>query len=285
MTRQQDTYRRIRNTFRYLLGNLADFSPENIVPYNALFGIDKWALHQLEILKNRVKEAYNTYEFHQVYHAAHNFCTVHMSAFYLDVLKDRLYTYAANSTGRKSAQTVLAVVLDHLVRLLAPVLPFTCEEVWRHLPASLKTAESVHLTEFPAENPEHLLPEELITRWDNLLRIRGQVSKQLEEARRAEMIGSSLQAAVSLVPGDEEVLNVLNQFRDQLEDIFIVSKCVIEPIADIPETAEARVAVTVSVAPGKKCVRCWHIRETVGTIEHHPDICHVCAKQLGVTPG
>lgn len=282
MTRQQDTYRRVRNTFRYMLGNLGDFLPESAVPYDLLFDIDKWALHQLEMLKERVCRGYDCYEFHQVYHAIHNFCTVQMSAFYLDVLKDRVYTFAANSTGRRAAQTVMAEALLSLLRLLAPVLPFTCDEAWQYLPDSLKTEDSVHLTQFPEPRPEYRLPDHLLNRWDELLRVRGIVSKHLEDARRSEMIGSSLQAAVTLVPGSEFTAEVLDFFGEQVEDIFIVSKCVVEPISDEVRKTDEKVKVSVQCAPGRKCIRCWHVRESVGSIAGHAEICEPCARQLGV---
>jgi len=283
MSRQQDTYRRIRNTFRYMVANLHDFTENDRIEYSELLDIDKWALHQLEILKERIKKGYDSYEFHVVYHAALNFCSVQMSAFYLDVLKDRLYTHAKASVGRRAAQTVLAEILAALVRLLAPMLPYTCEEVWRYLPACMKDVPSVHLTDFPEKKTEHCLAQPVLDTWENLLRIRAVVSKQLEEARRSEMIGSSLQAAVTLRPGDESVENTLNSFRNQLEDIFIVSKCEIQAISQQAAETEEKLLVSVTPAPGRKCIRCWHVRESVGTVQNHPSICHVCAEQLGVS--
>ncbi|MBN2311080.1 MAG: isoleucine--tRNA ligase [Candidatus Hydrogenedentes bacterium] len=282
LTRQRDTYRRIRNTFRFMLGNLGDFEAGHAVPASEMCALDRWALHRMELLRARVVKAYEDYEFHQVYHAAHNFCTVDMSSFYLDVLKDRLYTFATDSPERRAGQTVIAGILADLLRLLAPVLSFTCEEAWQSLPAHLRTADSVHLAAFPEPKPDHLLPENVANDWDDLLRVRGVVSKALEEARRSELIGSSLQAAVAIVPGDERVAGVLDSFREQLEDLCIVSKCSIEPVSDDARAAEDKVIARVERAPGAKCVRCWHVRESVGSVAQHPLICHVCAKQLGV---
>ena len=282
LTRQQDTYRRIRNTFRYMLGNLFDFPADGAVPYEALPELDQWALHQTQQLITKMRNAFEQYEFHQVYHAALNFCAVDMSAFYLDVIKDRLYTYAQGSLERRSAQTALAEILSTLVRLLAPVLPFTCEQVWEHMPAHLRTQESVHLASFPDPDPAYCLPEEKQSRWDDLLRIRAVVSKYLEEARRSEMIGSSLQAAVELAPGQQSYVQTLAYFNDALADLFIVSKCATTEISSEAEALDDKISVRITLAPGAKCIRCWHVRETVGTVLGHPAICHVCAEQLGV---
>ena len=282
LTRQQDTYRRIRNTFRFMLGNLGDFGPDDHVPYGDLLEFDRWALHRLEGLKRKAVQAYETYEFHQVYHAAHTFCAVDMSSFYLDVLKDRLYTFATDSVERRAAQTVIAEALVNLLEILAPVLVYTCDEAWGALPDHLRTAESVHLAQFPVPNDEYLLPAGTVENWDTLIRIRGVVSKALEEARRDELIGSSLQAAVTVTPGTEETAGVLAAFGQQLEDLFIVSKCEVGPVSEEAARSEGGATAQVDKAPGAKCVRCWHVRESVGTVSGHPQICHVCAKQLGI---
>lgn len=283
MTRQRDTYRRIRNTFRYILGNLSDFSEENAVSDEALLDIDRWALHQLEVVKQRVLKGYEEFEFHIVYHTTHNFCAVEMSSFYLDVLKDRLYTYAADSPQRRAAQTTMAQVLSELLRLLAPVMPYTCDEAWQALPEHLKTADCVHLALFPEARPDRILPEDQAELWSELLRIRGVVSKQLEEARKSELIGSSLQAAVTITPGDDATAGVLERFKGQLEDMFIVSRCSVEPVSGEACQTDDKILVSIGLAPGEKCTRCWHVRESVGSIDGHPQLCHVCAQQLGIT--
>ncbi|GMW00141.1 MAG: isoleucine--tRNA ligase [Candidatus Hydrogenedentota bacterium] len=282
LTRQQDAYKRFRWTFRYILGNLADFDPNQALPYESLTTIDKWALHQLQILKQRVLTAYRDYEFHVVYHATHNFCNVDMSAFYLDVLKDRLYTFAEDSPERRSAQTVLAQVLVDLLKITAPILAFTSDEAWESLPASLRTSESVHLEQFPEVQPEYVLPEADVAKWTELLRVRGIVSKELEEIRRKNEIGSSLQAEVTLTPGTDGLAKVLSESKSLLEDIFIVSKVVVLPVSAEAKASEAKVLASVKPAIGGKCVRCWHVRESVGSVPDHAQICHVCAMQLGV---
>jgi isoleucyl-tRNA synthetase len=282
LTRQRDTYRRMRNTFRFMLGNLSDFTAEAALPYADLMELDRWALSKAQTLKERVLNGYETYEFHQVYHAAHNFCAVEMSSFYLDILKDRLYTFAADSPERRSGQTAIAEILSDLLRLLAPVMPYTCDEAWQHLPEHLRNEASVHLAQFPAVRKEYTFPEDALNSWDTLLRVRGVVSKELEEARRADLIGSSLQAAVTVQPGDEGTESVLKAYAGQLEEIFIVSGCALEAVSDAARDTEERALVQISKAVGQKCARCWHIRETVGSFPEHPDICHVCSEQLGV---
>ncbi len=281
LTRLQDAYRRFRNTFRFLLGNLKNFAPDLTVPYEDLWEIDRWALHSAQILKKRILNAYEECEFHTIYHAAHNFCTVDMSSFYLDVLKDRLYTFSPDSVERRAAQTVIAEIVKDLLLLLAPVMPFTCEEAWQYLPVHLVTDWSVHLAQFPQIKSAYVLSEEEHNRWNELLRIRSAVAKKLEEARRNELIGSSLQAALTLVPGLPYTAQVLGSFAGQLEDLFIVSKCEVLTLSDKAKEADDKILVSVGLAPGRKCVRCWHVRETVGTAPGHPDICHVCVKQLG----
>jgi len=280
LTRMQDAYRRIRNTFRYMLGNLSDFDAKDRLPFDQLEEADRWALHRFQLLRKRVLKAYEEYEFHVVYHAVHNFCAVDLSAFYLDILKDRLYTFAANSKERRAAQTVLADVLVDLLKITAPMIPYTCDEAWQCLPASLRDAESVHLSLFPVEKSQYVLPEDAVTAWDELLRMRGVVSRVLEETRRQGVIGSSLEAAVELTPGNAQVEKVLKRYEAQLPWVFIVSKCSVGSVSEKAASNEDRLLVSVERAPGTKCVRCWNYRETVGQSAAHPSICERCEAQL-----
>ncbi|HEO69726.1 MAG TPA: isoleucine--tRNA ligase, partial [Candidatus Hydrogenedentes bacterium] len=276
ITRMQDAYRRIRNTFRYMLGNLYDFGAEHALPIEELEESDRWALHRLDVLRERVLKAYEDYEFHTVYHAVHNFCAVDMSSFYLDVLKDRLYTFAADSRERRAAQTAMAQILVDLLKLLAPMLVFTCDEAWTYLPNHLRTAESVHLTSFPPARPAHRLTGRALEDWDALLRMRGVVSRVLEKARRDAVIGSSLEAAVTLTPGSERDAAVLERQRDQLPWVFIVSACAIEPVSEQARASEEKLVVNVERAPGQKCVRCWNYSASVGMNPRHPEVCERC---------
>jgi isoleucyl-tRNA synthetase len=281
LTRMQDAYRRIRNTYRYMLGNLGDYGPDDAVAYELLEEADKWALHRLELLRARVVKAYENYEFHQVYHAIHNFCAVDMSSFYLDILKDRLYTFAADARERRAGQTVMATVLMDLLKLMAPILPHTCDEAWQYLPDHLRKGASVHLSAFPAVRLDHVLSGRVVDNWDTLLKIRGFVSKDLEEARRRGDIGSSLEAVVTLTPGTPAYAEVLELYRDQLPWVFIVSECVVEAPSDEARKSADELLVSVRKSGAPKCVRCWNYRDSVGSMIDHPEICARCAEQLG----
>jgi len=285
LTRMQDAYRRLRNTFRYMLGNLSDFEESDTVAFEELEEVDKWALHRMQLLRERVLKAYEDYEFHVIYHAVHNFCAVDLSSFYLDILKDRLYTFAAKSNERRAAQTALAGILTDLLKLMAPIMPYTCDEAWEFVPAHLKEADCVHLTEFPPVRPEHVLDETAEATWDELLKMRVVVSKVLEESRRQGVIGSSLEAALTLTPGNERAERLLKKYEAQLPWIFIVSKCTLAPVSDEAAEAEAGLVVQVERASGKKCVRCWNYRESVGQSTEHPTICRRCEEQLGEIAG
>jgi isoleucyl-tRNA synthetase len=269
-----DSYFRIRNTFRFLLGNLYDFDPEKErVPSHDLHEMDRWALHQLQKLIARVREAYEHFEFHTVYHSVQNFCAVEMSALYLDILKDRLYTFSSDSRGRKSAQTALYEILKSLTCLMAPILSFTAEEVWKYLPPEPGKADSVHLTSFPEVKSEYL-DDALNERWEKIWEIRAMVTKSLEKARQEKVIGLSLDAQVHLfLP--EKVYPFFECYEKDLKSIFIVSSVTLHLAKD-----EKEVRAEVSRAEGKKCERCWNYDVTVGTHEEHEAICHRCVEAI-----
>jgi len=276
LTRLVEGYRRIRNTCRYLLGNLHDFDPgRDAVPVADLLPIDRFVLHRLERLVERVRKAYEDYEFHAVYHMLHNFCAVDLSAFYLDVLKDRLYTSPPASRLRRSAQTAMHEILVSVVKLMAPVLSFTADEVWRYVPMRDKPA-SVHLSEFPAARPD-LLDEPLAGEWERLLEARDEVLRGLEVARKDKRIGSAQEAAVELaVP--EASFDFLAAHREDLETMCIVSRLAVRRTAE--SAADPAIAVRVERAPGAKCPRCWNYRENVGASAAHPSLCERCAGAL-----
>jgi isoleucyl-tRNA synthetase len=280
LDRLAEAYRRIRNTSRYILGNIHDFDPAlHTVPYGQLPEIDRWALHQLEVLKEKVRAAYGECEFHVLYHAVNAFCTVEMSAFYLDILKDRVYTNRKDSVSRRAAQTVMYEILDTLMRLLAPVLSFTTDEVWGYLPGEREA--SVHLADFPAMHPEWK-NDELVARWERIQKVRSDVSKALEQARVAKTIGHSLDASVTL-SGDAELMAFLGGYADQLASIFIVSR--VELAASLPDEARSGEAVAglkiaVAAAGGAKCERCWCYSEELGTVSEHPGICPRCTEAV-----
>ncbi|GFO53145.1 isoleucine--tRNA ligase [Geomonas sp. Red276] len=275
LTRLSEAYRRIRNTCRYILGNIHDFNPEtDSVPYAQMPEIDRWAMHQLELLKEKVIASYNECEFHILYHAVNGFCTVEMSAFYLDILKDRVYTSKTDSLARRSAQTVMYTVLDSLVRMVAPVLSFTAEEVWAEMPG--KREDSVHVALFPEMIPGNK-DEALAQRWEKVMKVRSEVSKALELARVKKVIGHSLDAAVAIKAAGEAA-ELLKSFEADLAEIFIVSKAYLTDSleGEIYQAEGGEMEIAVSAAPGEKCERCWCYSEEIGKDADHPTVCPKC---------
>ncbi len=286
LQRLSEGYRRIRNTCRFLLGNLSGFDPDrDRVSGEAMESLDRWALHRLQGLGRRVRLAYQRFEFHKIYHAIHNFCVVDLSAFYLDVLKDRLYVSAAASRKRRSAQTALFEITVSLVRLMAPILVFTAEEVWQHLPAFPGKAASVHLTQLP--EPVAAYEDEALEEWwARVLEVRGEVNRALELARVDKVVGHSLDAEVSLsLP--EQLRDLLGGQEELLSQVFIVSKVSLTQADDIKDGIEAvalpGLVIQVRPASGAKCARCWVHREGVGAHREHPEICSRCLEELGIT--
>ncbi|MFA5073337.1 MAG: isoleucine--tRNA ligase [Nitrospirota bacterium] len=283
LTHLAEAYRRIRNTCRYLLGNLADFNPAaDMVADSELLEIDRWALHRLEKLIQRIDTAYADFEFHVMFHSLHNFCAVDMSAFYLDILKDRLYTAQCSSIERRSGQTALYRILSAMVRLMAPVLSFTADEVWGYIPGHDKAA-SVFLAPFPKAE-ERYIDEDLEARWTKMIGVRSEVAKVLEALRRDKKIGHSLDARVVLY-ADQELYAFLSGYQDQLAFIFIVSAVEIARESEASNDVFASdvikgLKILAGPAKGQKCGRCWMYSETVGTVKDHPEICARCAANL-----
>jgi isoleucyl-tRNA synthetase len=271
LSRLVEAYRKLRNTFRYLLGNLTGFDPaRDAVPAGELREIDQWILLRAEDLVARCRQWYANYEFHKVYQAVYAFATVDLSAIYFDVLKDRLYTSAARSQARRSAQTALYRLLHALARLVAPIMSFTAEEVWSHM----GEAASVHTALFP--EPEYLgagLGADVRARaanWDRLIEVRDSVLKVLETARNEKLIGASLEARVLLSAGDD-VLPLLQEYRRELPDLFIVSQ------VELARSADGAIGVKVERAAGAKCERCWKYTTDTGSNAAYPTICAPCA--------
>ncbi|MCP3952327.1 MAG: class I tRNA ligase family protein, partial [Desulfobacterales bacterium] len=278
-----DAYRRIRNTSRFMLGNLFDFNPDtDTVPYSEMQELDRYALHRLQKLVEKNLRAYENYEFHTIYHSLYNFCIVDMSSFYLDILKDRLYTSPTPSRARRSAQTVLHILVDALARLMAPILPFTSEEIWKYMPEREGKTESIHLGLLPEVNATQV-DDELAGRWSKLLEVRGEVTKALEEARAAKRIGHSLDAAVQ-IKATPEMMASLETFNDELATLFIVSQAALADgglEGDIYESEEvADLKIAVGPAGGDKCARCWISDPQVGENQAHPTICPKCLDAL-----
>lgn len=279
-----DVYRKIRNTFRYLLGNLSDFDPKtDSVAYADMEELDRWALLRMEQAKETVLKAYDDYEFHVMYHAVHNFCTVDLSAIYLDILKDRLYTEKADSKLRRSAQTAMYEILTTLVRLVAPVLCFTSEEVWQALPNKEEREWSVHMSDMPKVN-EAYLDKELDEKWKKRLAVRSVAMKALEEARQAKVIGHPLDAEVT-VYADGEAYDIVKAMEKELADFLLVSQThIVSGTAAAPENAasneEGTVKASVAVCTLAKCERCWKRSADVDADPKHPGVCARCAHVL-----
>lgn len=268
-----EAYRKIRNTARYILGNLNGFNPdENMVSLDELMPIDKWALAKLNILIDKVKEAYDKYEFHIVYHAIHNFCVVDMSNFYLDVLKDRLYTEKADSKARRAAQTSIYIILNAMTRMIAPILAYTSDEIWKYMPHSSKEkAEHVIYNEMP-EKVDISIDDDFMAFWDEIHELRDDVKKSLETFIKDKTIKSSLEAKVTLgASGDK--LAFLKKAENELATAFIVSEV---EIVDNSSELEIR----IDKAEGERCERCWVISKTVGENSDHPTLCSRCCENL-----
>jgi isoleucyl-tRNA synthetase len=303
MTQLSEAYRKTRNTFRFALGNLFDFDAvRDAVPNEQLDEMDRWMLERTSELVRKCREWYAAYDFHRVYHAIHDYCVVDLSAFYFDVLKDRFYTKAAKNHSRRSAQTAVWKISSALVRLLAPILVFTGEEIWGHLPKISGDPQSVHLARFPE-------PEDFRTRldavaaadWEVLARVRNEVLKALEEARNAKRINSSLEAKIIFElftpEAEARLLRRLQKYASSLPALFIVSQ--VELPAEAGGASGARVphaeafrseaisglAIRVIAASGKKCERCWNYSTHVGENARYPGICERCSEALAEIEG
>ncbi len=275
LTRLTEAYRKLRNTLRYTLGNLHDFDPAlDAIPVDQMLELDQWILTRAEQLVERCRGWYGEFAFHRVYQALYNFATTDLSSIYFDVLKDRLYTAASGSRARRSAQTALYRIHVMLVRLMAPLLTFTCEEAWQHTRKPSGSPESVHLTLFP--NPEDLtagLPAGHRARaanWERLVELRETVLKSLEEARQGKFIGAPLEARLVLQSGPD-LAPLLGQYREELAALFIVSEVVLE------SQSAAGLSVRVERASGVKCERCWKYTSDTGANAQLPTICRACA--------
>jgi len=283
LKRLVEAYRRIRNTSRYILGNLYDFDcRKDMVPVEDMEEIDRWALHRLQEIIRRVRSAYENYQFHVVYYTLYNFCSVDLSALYLDVLKDRLYTSKAESRERRSAQSAMYIILDAMTRLLTPVLVFTSEEIWSNMPDYDGKEESVHMTQFPEVDPQYF-DEDLGKKWETLIAVKGEMSKAIEIARQKKVVGHSLDSCVDICT-PEKLQAFLGEYLDTMKSLLIVSQVNLVPadkISDPYESTEFEgLKIEVSKARGVKCERCWNYSETVGESADHPTICTRCVKNL-----
>jgi isoleucyl-tRNA synthetase len=282
LDRTSEAYRRIRNTFRFLLSNLYDYTPADAVPFAEMPELDRYAMVTLADLVDKVTKAYDEWRFHMVYRHVYDYCVTDLSAFYLDVLKDRLYADAATGRERRSAQTVLSAILAVMVRLVAPVLTFTSEEVWQLMPASARgDAESVQLARWPAVDVPADEASQLRLDYAVVLEVREVVTKALEEARNGGIIGKSQEAKVVVTAASATVEVLAARGLRELADMFIVSGVELEVGGPSAAEGEMAVAVEVAVADGVKCPRCWNLRTDVGGDLVHPELCGRCASVLG----
>jgi isoleucyl-tRNA synthetase len=288
MTQLSEAYRKIRNTFRYGLGNLADFDPNrDAVPNAELDEIDAWMLERTADLTKKCREWYAAYDFHRVYHAIHDFCVVDLSSFYYDVLKDRLYTKAAKNRSRRSAQTIVWKISAALVRLAAPILVFTSEEIWKYLPKDKGEPDSIHISLFPTEQELRSgIAAAKVATWELLGKVRSEVLKALETARNEKKINSGLEAKVVLTAAPE-LKDKLQDYAASLPALFIVSQ--VEFLSAGSGTYISEVIpgleVTVQKADGKKCERCWNYSTRVGENSRYPTVCERCSEALAEIEG
>ena len=286
MTQLSEAYRKIRNTFRFALSNLGDFDPSrDALANHQLEEIDAWMLDRTADLVKKCREWFGSYDFHRVYHAVHDYCVVDLSSFYFDVLKDRLYTKAPKNKSRRSAQTAVWKIADALVRLIAPILVFTAEEIWKYLPKTA-AAESVHMTLFlEADALACGIAAKAAEMWERLAQVRSAVLLALEQARAAKVIGGGLEAKVRLhanskAPGLQELLK---EKRSLLPALFIVSQVTVDPAESdglVPSETVPGLAVKIERADGKKCERCWNYSARVGENKRYPTVCERCSEAL-----
>ncbi|MDI6732526.1 MAG: isoleucine--tRNA ligase [Planctomycetota bacterium] len=281
-----DPYRKIRNTFRYMLGNLYDFSAEpsgsggnpktDLVKYSQLWEIDRWALNKLHRLIKDVTLYYDNFEFYRVFREIYEFCVVEMSAFYFDVLKDRLYTFAKDSPDRRVAQTALYEILTALVRIIAPILSFTAEEIWSHIRGiNPKLEPSVHLSDFP-EVDNSKIDQGLEERWQKILQVRSEVAREIEKLRKEDKIGSSIEADVKLYSDGAGVLEFLRTYEKDLPMLLKVSSIKVIEKKVSPVTGAIQMSVEITKSGHQKCQRCWNYTESVGKNPSHPALCSRC---------
>ena len=275
LKRSSDSYRRIRNTIRFLLGNLSDFDGKKVSP-EKMAQLDKWMIHRCKNLQDEIIQDYLDYNFHQAFQKIHNYCANDLGGFYLDILKDRLYTSKQDSDARRSAQLALSNILQALLRWISPILSFTAEEAWQSLDNEIK---SVHLLEWFNDWVEVGDLKFSDEDWKEILELRSEVNKHIEEARNNEIIGSSLDAEIEILCGDK-LFNLLEEFNEELRFIFITSeaKAILSKIDATDENK--KIQITVKKSSNEKCVRCWHSRPEVGSIKDNESICNRCFENV-----
>lgn len=280
-----EAYRKIRNTARFMLGNLSNgegFNPDkDMVSLDKLTELDKWAVNCLNELIDKVNEAYNNFDFHIVFHQIHNFCVTDMSNFYLDIIKDRLYCEPETSENRRAAQTTMYIVLDALTKLITPILSFTSDEIWKYMPhKSTDDTRSPVFNDMPSKT-EISVSDEFTDKWSKIYAVREDVKKALEIKRADKVIGSALEATVVLHCSDDKLCDFVNSIKEDLPSLFIVSAVEVEANAEGEFTGDYQgLSVSIKKAHGDKCERCWSYSPTVGKVSAHPTLCDRCAEVM-----
>jgi isoleucyl-tRNA synthetase len=283
LKRVAESYRRIRNTARFLLGNLDGFDPAtDLLPASEMVAVDRWAVWRTQQLQEEVRAAYRSYQFHLIYQKVHNFCSVDLGGFYLDITKDRVYTTGKKSLPRRSAQTAMFYIAEALSRWLAPILSFTAEEIWRYMPGA--RSESVFFNTF-FEFPKELTQQPTID-WTSILEVRSAIARELEKLRNAGSIGAPLDAEVDVYTKGP-LLETLQSFGEELRFVFITSAARVHSADSRPGDAVAAAEgegnttwLAVKPTSAVKCVRCWHKRPDVGQNAKHPELCGRCVTNV-----
>ena len=285
LNRMSDSYRRIRNTIRFLLANTNGFNPaSDLIPIEEMLALDQWAIDRTLALQNDIRTAFDDYQFHVVYQRLHNFCTTELGGFYLDIVKDRQYTTKADSHARRSAQSAMYHIAEAMTRWIAPVLSFTAEEIWNHLPGerSETVFTETYYTRLKPLNDNALYS---IEEWDQLVTVRIAVAKSLEKLRVEKKIGGPLDAEVTLYC-DETTQSILGRLGDELRFLLITSEATVKPLADKTNSAEkadtdnVEVWIEAMASDAPKCGRCWHHRTDVGSDANHPELCSRCVQNI-----
>lgn len=282
LARIAEAYRRMRNTARFFLANIYDFDPaQHLVSTDKMLALDRWAVDRARMLQQELRKAYDDYQFHLIFQKLHNFCSIEMGGFYLDIIKDRQYTTQENSIARRSAQTALYHIAESMVRWFAPILSFTAEEIWGFLPG--KRDESVFLAEWYENLPALDTKDFDQNFWGQVIKIREAVNKELEVKRKENLIGSALEAEVGLYCSNE-IYSVLEKLKNELRFVLITSAANIFPESEKPaeavETGISGLSIKVITAPYPKCLRCWHRRADIGAHKEHPEICERCVENI-----
>ena len=281
LARLTEAYRKIRNTARFMLGNLYDFDPDaDLLAYDKLLEIDRWAISRVHSLMTDISSHYDDFKFHKVFHSIYSFCVTDMSNFYLDILKDRLYISAAGSIQRRSCQSAMYEIVKLMAVAAAPILVFTAEEIWQHMPRSKGMPDSVHMGTWP-DNEDLKIDSDIESRWQRLIGLRDVVLKALETKRGAGLLNSSLEAMVEVYAGSDEIYRLFYDYRDMFAEIFIVSQAHLKKGEAGPDgfrlDTMPGISVAVAKAEGAKCQRCWNYSLTTGEDKADPAICKRCA--------